>query len=255
MITAQEREWLQAAQEGDDDAFGLLHGVLAPPLNRFVRRLIGDETEADDVTQEALFTLYLHLKTLDPPEKMRPFLYRVARNRCYDILRRQGRYDHVSVDQDEDDLGSIRVGFELAEAHGDAPPEDATHWLLLMVEVREAMDRLPELQRQTLILFSEEDMSYDEIAQIMDVNIGTVKSRLFHARRGLRGLLRPRTMAAIDEELSTQVIVSESTVQADSMPPTKHKLTADDPPPDSIKGEVNHGTEHTGKTRSIRQRT
>ena len=64
------------------------------------------------------------------------------------------------------------------------------------------MERLPELQRQALILFSEEGLSYNEIAEAMDTSIGTVKSRLFHAKQGLRRLLRPDTLQALDVEFS-----------------------------------------------------
>ncbi len=201
MISEHERVLLASAQAGDHEAFATLYAVLTPGLTRFVRRLIGDAQDVDDVTQDTLFALYTHLPTLDPPEKLRPFLFRVARNRCTDILRRQGRYELVSVDLDEDDYGTVRVGFEIAELLGESTPEDATGWLLLMVEVRDAMDRLSENQRQTLILFCEEGLAYDEIALVMDVSIGTVKSRLFHARRGLRGLLRSGTLDAIDDML------------------------------------------------------
>ncbi|MBK8136853.1 MAG: hypothetical protein IPK52_13635, partial [Chloroflexi bacterium] len=79
-------------------------------------------------------------------------------------------------------------------------PEEVTHWLLLGLEVRQSIDRLPELQRQTLILFCEEAMSHAEIAEVMDVSIGTVKSRLFHAKKGLRGLVRPELLLAIQAE-------------------------------------------------------
>jgi len=66
---------------------------------------------------------------------------------------------------------------------------------------REAMDRLPEPQRQALILFADEELSYAEIAEVLGTNIGTVKSRLFHAKRTLRRLLRPETVSAIETGL------------------------------------------------------
>jgi RNA polymerase sigma-70 factor (ECF subfamily) len=77
-------------------------------------------------------------------------------------------------------------------------PEEVAHWLLIQLEVREAIDRLPEMQRQALILYSEEDLSYTEIAAVMETTVGTVKSRLFHAKQTLRRLLRPETLEALD---------------------------------------------------------
>ena len=72
-------------------------------LGRFVRRLIGDGQEAEDVVQDTLLALYLNLNRIEPVEKLRPYVFRIARNRCYDILRRGGRYEEVSIDDDEDD--------------------------------------------------------------------------------------------------------------------------------------------------------
>ncbi|MFN8530726.1 MAG: sigma-70 family RNA polymerase sigma factor [Anaerolineae bacterium] len=201
VIDAAERMLLEAARAGDYNAFEALHERLAPALNRFVRRLIGETGEVEDVVQDTLIAVYMHLPKLDPPEKLRPFMFRVARNRCYDILRHQGRWESVSTDLDEDDPVGVRIAFDIAAAVDEMPPEDATNWLLMMMEVKAAMERLPEMQRQALILYCEEDMSYAEIAETMGVNIGTVKSRLFHAKRGLRGLIPPRTLAAIENEL------------------------------------------------------
>jgi RNA polymerase sigma-70 factor (ECF subfamily) len=88
----------------------------------------------------------------------------------------------------------MRVSFS---ADGQDEPEDVVHWLLLHLEVQQAMEKLPELQRQTLIMYSEENMSYDEIAVAMDTTMGTVKSRLYHARQTLRRLLKPETVSAL----------------------------------------------------------
>lgn len=192
--TAIEIQWLQQARCGDYDAYENLYRSLAPPLRRFVRRLIGESPEVDDVVQDTLIALYNHMDKIDPLEKLRPYVFRIARNRCYDTLRKQGRYDQVSLD---DEPTRIRVSFKSQVNR----PEDLAHWMLLYLDVQEAMDSLPELQRQALILFSEEDMSYAEIAQVMEVSIGTVKSRLFHAKKALRRLLPPETLAAIYDEI------------------------------------------------------
>ncbi|MCA9887285.1 MAG: sigma-70 family RNA polymerase sigma factor, partial [Anaerolineae bacterium] len=94
----------------------------------------------------------------------------------------------------------MRVSF--TEAHHVPKPDDITHWILVQLEVREAIDNLPDTQREALILYSEEQMSYAEIAEIMECSVGTVKSRLFYAKKNLRGLLRPETVELIDEEFS-----------------------------------------------------
>jgi len=200
VITVTEIELLKLAQTGDYDAFEALYSALEPGLTRFVRRLIGDDYEAQDVVQDTLMSLYVNLVKIDPPEKLRPYVFRIARNRCYDILRRQGRFEHVSIDADEDDGMNVRVSFQLADVRAQVP-EEVSHWILLHVEVTEAIERLPELQRQALILYAEEELSYAEIADVMNVSIGTVKSRIFHAKQTLRRLLRPATLEAIEDEI------------------------------------------------------
>jgi RNA polymerase sigma-70 factor (ECF subfamily) len=192
--TARETEWLQQAQRGDFEAFEQLQRALEPAVRRFVSRLIGDADLEEDLVQVVFIALYQHIGRIDPPEHLRPYVYRMARNRCYDELRRQGRYRNVSLDEEAVEM---HVSFTSA---GDAPThEDTAYWLLLHLEVREAMERLPELQRQALILYAEEGLSYAEIATAMDTSTGTIKSRIHHAKKSLRRLLRPETLHALDE--------------------------------------------------------
>ncbi len=187
----REHDLLRLAQSGDTNAFAALQMLLEPSAPRFVRRLIGMSDSGEDIVQEAFFALYMNLERLDPPEKLRPFLFRVIRNRCYDELRAQGRYEVVSFD-DEAAAPQIQVDAEAAA------PDETTHWLLIYAEVQQAMTRLAEAQRQTLLLYSEVGLSYAEIAETMQVGIGTVKSRLYYAKRNLVRLLSPETRQALE---------------------------------------------------------
>lgn len=208
-------DYLFAAQAGDSGAFEMLYAALEPEVSRFVRRLLNDDLTCDDVVQETFLTLFIHLSDITPPEKLRPYVFRVARNACYDLMRVWGRRPGVSLD---DDHAHERIAFDLHDV-GTAPDE-FTHWLLLSLEVREAIDRLPEHQRQTLILFCEEEMSHAEISDIMGVSVGTVKSRLFHAKKSLRGLVRPEVLAAIqDDSVEAKAVRDEKlpTPQPDSV--------------------------------------
>ena len=198
-------EWLLLAQGGDPSAFEALYLSLEPDVSRFVRRLMRDDPASADIVQETFLTLYIHLAEIDPPAKLRPYVFRVARNACYDVMRQWGRRPGVSMDADG---AEDRIAFDLRDEG--AAPEEVTHWLLMGLEVREAIDRLPELQRQTLILFCEEEMSHAEIAEIMSVSTGTVKSRLFHAKRTLRGLVRPELLLAIQAESEPKPEIREN---------------------------------------------
>lgn len=187
---------LERACQGDFEAFAQLQELLEPSLRRFIRRLIGSHDSEDDIVQTVFISLYRNMHKISPPENLRPYVFRMVRNRCYDELRAAGKWKSVSMD---DDAVEVYVSFNASAS--EPQPEDVSHWLLLQLEVREAMEKLPELQRQTLILFAEEEMSYAEIAEAMDTSIGTVKSRLHHAKKTLRGLLKPETLQAIESSL------------------------------------------------------
>lgn len=192
MTETTERDLLQLARNGDRDAFAQLQAALEGPARRFVRKLIGASDAEDDIVQNAFFALYVNLDRLDEGDKLRPFLFRVLRNQCYDELRAQGRYEWVSVDTGDDaELESLP-----AAAH--TQPEEATHWLLLYSEVQDAIQQLPEMQRQTLLLYTVMDLSYVEIAEAMNTSVGTVKSRLHYAKRNLVRLLPEDTRAALN---------------------------------------------------------
>jgi RNA polymerase sigma-70 factor (ECF subfamily) len=188
-----EHTLLERAREGDRDSFADLQAILESPARRFVRRLIGVSDAEDDIVQNAFFALYVNLDRLDDGEKLRPFLFRVLRNQCYDELRAQGRYETVSLDDDDEDDEHTALAIDQRPQ-----PEEETHWLLLYGEVQQAIEELPEVQRQTLLLYTVAGLSYAEIADTMKTSIGTVKSRLFYAKRNLVRQLAPETLAALD---------------------------------------------------------
>jgi RNA polymerase sigma-70 factor (ECF subfamily) len=197
-----ETELLLRAQRGDWEAFESLQGQLEPLIRRYVRRLIGMGDAEDDIVQDTFIALYKNLNRIEPVENLRPYVFRIARNRCYDELRRS-RPDDLSLDDEQiiNEQGSVWVSYTDFSANG-AQPDELTHWLLLNLEVQEAMERLPDAQREVLILFSEHDLSYTEIAAITHTSVGTVKSRLFYARKNLFGLLRPETLDHLKSEFS-----------------------------------------------------
>ena len=104
--------WLSAAQGGDPAAFESLYLALEPDVSRFVRRLLRDDPGCADIVQETFLTLYIHLAEIDPPAKLRPYVFRVARNACYDVMRQWGRRPGVSID---DDGAEDRIAFDLRD--------------------------------------------------------------------------------------------------------------------------------------------
>lgn len=193
-----EQNLLRAAQEGDMDAYEELQILLEPDIRRFVQRKIYDPYVVDDILQDVFLAFYQNLSRIEPVENLRPYIFRIARNKCYDDLRKLERNGDVSLD---DEPVQMRVSF--TEAQHQPKPDDLSHWMLLHMEVQAAIEQLPDNQREALLLYSEEQMSYAEIADVMDCSIGTVKSRLFYAKKALRGLMKMETLAVLDEEFGT----------------------------------------------------
>ena len=188
-----EQELLRRARGGDNAAFGHLQAGLERTVRRYVWRLIGQNDDEDEVVQDAFFALYMSLERIAPVENLRPFLFRIVRNRCYDELRKQGRFQPVSLDGEL--VGApARISWPPDQAHR---PDEQVVRRLMWAEVQEAIGRLPELQRQTMILYCDEDYSYAQIAMAMETSLNTVKSRLHHARRNLRRLIGPETLEAL----------------------------------------------------------
>jgi RNA polymerase sigma-70 factor, ECF subfamily len=183
---------LQNARHGDRAAFDRLQKRLEPDVRRFVRRLIGQSADVDEVVQRTFMALYVKAEHIESETHLRPFVYRVARHLCYDELRRQKRYDFVPVNHGSDYDENEWVPVDRRQA-----PDDATHWSMAYERVRRAIESLPEAQRQTLILHFEEDLTYAQTAEAMDVDLGTVKSRIHNARKRLRATVGPDMLRAL----------------------------------------------------------
>lgn len=197
--TRRAEEVLFHARRGDKAAFAALNELYRKPVTRFVYRLIGN-AEADDVISETFLALHLNLGRLAKPDDVLPFLYRVARNRAYDTLRKQGRFEIVALNDD-----SESGGWAARLPSPDPTPDRVLERLALWSELQTAVDQLPENQRQTLILYAEEGISYAQIAEILGVDIVIVRSRLFQARRNLTRRLRPDTLAAFGVPADTKL--------------------------------------------------
>ena len=156
----------------------------------YVKRLVGNETDAEDITQEVFLKALNSLHRFREESSLQTWLFRIATNLCRDAHRRRQREKgwlslwRQTDEQSETEEGSIVD-----------PPDDRFNpeKLLLREELgailSEAMEQLPLAMREVLILHDVEQMPYEEIAQALGVPLGTVKSRLFHARARLRELL------------------------------------------------------------------
>ncbi len=181
---------LRAAQRGDVAAFNLLVLEYQRQLFNVCYRTLGNVEDAADATQDALLSAFRGLKTFNGPATgLRAWMLRIAVNTCYDQLRRRQRRPSESLDA----LGAADPEQDSSAAERVADPRMGPEQHSLSAEtarhIQEAIDRLPHDQRLTVILCDVQGLSYDEAAQVMSIELGTVKSRLSRARAQLRDLL------------------------------------------------------------------
>lgn len=182
MIVIEEKKCIQKAAKGDANAFEELVLRYQTQVYNLCYRMTGNAEDAADLTQDAFVKVWKHLGSFQFDSSFSTWLYRLATNCCLDFLRSQKRKPTISlvVENEEDGEQTIDI-----EADGPTPEEQ-----VISREEREellwAMNQLDDEQRQILTLRVVNDLSYTDIAEILNIKEGTVKSRLSRARENLR---------------------------------------------------------------------
>lgn len=179
---------VEKAQGGDQHAFDQLVSKYQRKLERLLSRFIRDPAEVEDVAQEAFIKAYRALPSFRGESAFYTWLYRIGINTAKNYLVSQGRRAPTSTEFDADEAEGFEDATQLRDIN---TPES----LLLSKQIGEtvnaAMESLPEELRTAIVLREIEGHSYDEIAQMMDCPIGTVRSRIFRAREAVAAKLRP----------------------------------------------------------------
>lgn len=181
--TLTDEELLTRIRRGEHDLFGLLVRRHERELYGYLRRYTGDPELAADVFQNTCVAVFTKIKQYEPGRSARPWLYAIATNQAIDALRRRARRkDTKSVpalptDDSPDATASL---FDLLERAAPGPDEIAEGEELRKL-VRTAVDDLPDLLRQVVVLTYFQGMKYQDAAEVLGVPLGTVKSRLHAA--------------------------------------------------------------------------
>jgi RNA polymerase sigma-70 factor (ECF subfamily) len=173
-----------AAQGGDLTAFNTLVSRHERVVYSVAYRLLGDAPAAEDATQDTFVKAWSSLDSFRGG-LFRPWLLRIATNRCYDILRSRGRRPADSLDAE---LVEVEPRWTSQSTDGEHPEAFAARTELSGV-LEQALAALPDEQRTVMILADIHGHSYDEIAEITGVAVGTVKSRISRSRSRLREML------------------------------------------------------------------
>ena len=184
MTVLFENETIRSVLRGNVNDFEKLVTAYEKNVYNIALRMVGDPDDAADMTQETFIKAYRALSGFRGDSKFSSWLYRIASNVCLDFLRSRSRHPQVSLSTvDEDD----RATFELPDMRQN--PEEQLMKKLGMEAVRRGLEQLPEQQRQILVLRELGGLSYAELAQTLGLEEGTVKSRIFRARKRLCALL------------------------------------------------------------------
>lgn len=186
---------VERVQSGDREAFGLLVGKYQRKLLRLVMRLVRDPAEAEDVTQEAFIKAYRALANFRGESAFYTWLYRIGVNTAKNWLMAHGR--RMPTLSEFGDAGEEGLD-ENVMLRDDETPDRVLQSKQIGETVNAAMESLPEDLRTAITLREIEGLSYEEIAQVMDCPIGTVRSRIFRAREVIAARLRPLLDSAPD---------------------------------------------------------
>lgn len=162
---------------GDEDAFSEVIRRFQAPIYSLLIRMLGNEEDAQEMLQLTFCRVYRYRDKFDPDRKLVNWIFTIASNLAKKEWRRRSRW----------------ISVPLEHANLTSPGKTAPHYNAGRVELRasieEAVDRLPLHYREPFILREQEQMSYEDISEVLDIRLGTVKSRINRARSRLRDLL------------------------------------------------------------------
>jgi RNA polymerase sigma-70 factor, ECF subfamily len=183
---ARDLRLMERVRKGDVEAFRELVEAHERRVIGTVTRMLGDENEAEDLAQQVFVRVWKSASRWEPTAKFTTWLYTILRNLVFNECRRRSRHPTRSIDAASDDEEHPQ---QFADGNTKAPDTS-----LLDGEMQDAIERaiqeLPEAQRMAVVMRRYQDVSYEEIAEVLDLTVPAVKSLLFRARTDLREKLR-----------------------------------------------------------------
>jgi RNA polymerase sigma-70 factor (ECF subfamily) len=199
-IPTEDAALIADLKAGSEEAFGILIAQYHQPLYSLIARSLNDPSDAADITQEVFIKVFRSIRGFHGEASLRTWLYRIALHEASNQRRWWSRHkkQEITIDSptesDDDDSAGLCLSATLAD-RGDSPFDHAAQ-----AETRErveaALRQLPEAFRTVVILREIEGFAYEEISEILNVNLGTVKSRLTRGRSALRALLVNKSVIA-----------------------------------------------------------
>ena len=183
MNDLQEQMWIDNARQGDQAAFEQLVRLYEKRVFALTLRMCRNPEDAAEAAQEAFLSAWQGLAFFRGESSFATWLYRLASNACVDLLRREGRHRAAAGPSLNDE--ALNVGIP----DGSASPQEAAERSELRQQIEDGLSALSPEHRQVLILREMHQLTYDEIADTLSLDVGTVKSRISRGRKQLRNFL------------------------------------------------------------------
>lgn len=176
-------------KRGDRAAFAELVGKYRQPLFNFIFRTLRDETETEDVAQNVFLQVYKSRARYRRTARFSTWLFTIARNLCLNEIRRRSRHPAESLEEARTEHAE-QPQRQYEDKKIFLPAESLLHGELAG-KIEEALDSLPENQRTAILLCRQDEMSYEEIAEILDCSLSATKSLIHRSRETLKEKLKP----------------------------------------------------------------
>jgi len=176
-------------KQGDNEAFALLVDKYKQPVMNLAYRTLRDATEAEDLAQNVFVQVYKSAGRYQPAAKFSTWLFTIARNLCLNEIRRRSRHPAESLDQTRAETDDHPF-YQVEDRSVAAPPEQLLHGELEQ-KITDALAELPENQRTALLLCRQEELSYEEIAEVLGCSLSATKSLIHRGRETLKTKLKP----------------------------------------------------------------
>ncbi|MBM7578495.1 RNA polymerase sigma factor SigW [Jeotgalibacillus terrae] len=177
---------IQQVRKGDQDAFGEIVELFKDRVYHVCFRMLGNRHEAEDIAQEAFIRAYTNIHTFDIDRKFSTWLFRIATNLCIDRIRKKKPDYYLDAEVSGTDGLTMYSQVET----DDPLPEEEVESMELQESIQKEISRLPDKYRSVIVLKYIEELSLKEISEILELPIGTVKTRIHRGREALRKQLR-----------------------------------------------------------------
>jgi len=178
------KRWIKKAKKGDVTSYEEIYGAFARKVLNFIFRMVNSREEAEDLTQETFVTVYQKLGSLKDDGRFEPWLFRIARNFVYQKYRAHPPAT-VSIDETDEDG---QVVTQLVEAGKN--PDEAFQSGELEDVVSDTIASLPEKYREVFVLSALQNLGYQQIAEIVDRSLSSVKTDIHRARLEVRNRVK-----------------------------------------------------------------